>query len=218
MTIIYGSSIADGTLTTAGAASATTGGTETTKTTTGCTGAASTFIEVRGIGGAATAGAASIPAPTGKGWIYRPGAGTFATGNWSAIINFAETFTFTAGSWTIRFYKLSSGTYTSIGTLTITSPAISTSKTQYSFTATSMSSVTLGAGDGVYIDLWLKGGGSAWGSDTLTIYESNSGTAGVANDLQVTTSTFTASAAPGVSFVNGGSMLAGYIPAQGGSL
>jgi hypothetical protein len=219
MSTIYGSSVADGTLTTAGACSATTGGTETTKGTTGCSGAASTYIEVRATGGAATAGVSSLPSPSGKGWVYYPGAGTFAAGNWSAVINFAETFNFTAGSWTIRFYTLSGGVYTSIGTIAIASPAITTSKKQFSFSATSMSSVTLASGDALYFDLWLRGGGSAWGSDTLTIYESNSSSAGVANDMQVTTATFTlAGSTPSVSFVNGGSMLAGYIPAYGGSL
>lgn len=165
--------------------SSTTGGTETSNTTT-IASTSNPYAEIRSKGGASTA-VASLPTPIGNGWIYYPGAGTISAGNWSASITKSSV---TKGvSSTVRFYKYSSGTYTSIGTITATNTA--TAKTTYSFAATAMSSVTLGASDGIYVDLFHFDNNSNVGGDNPTIYISNSATAGVANDMQITFPTFT---------------------------
>jgi hypothetical protein len=169
--------------------STTTGGTETSNTTT-IAASANPYAEVRSKGGASTA-VASLPAPTGNGWIYFPNqAGTFALGNWSAI------HTHSAVSHgvnsVIRFYKYSSGTYTSIGSITGPTQTLTT-KTSYTHAATSMAAVTLTVTEGIYVDLWFFDNNANVGGDNPTNFISNSGTAGVANDMQVTTSTFTPS-------------------------
>jgi hypothetical protein len=180
--VLYGSSIANGTLTTADTMSATTGGAETSKTTT-VTGA-NNYAEVLSQGGT-IASVTSIGSPSGKGWVYATGAGTFATGNWSASATFSCSAPGTTDI-TIRFYRYSSGTYTSIGTINKT--GIVAAKTTYSFAATSFSSITFASGDLLYVDVWWHDLNDA--NDTPIVYVSNSATQGVASDMQVTTSSF----------------------------
>ena len=189
MTVLYGSSVADGTLTTACDMAATTGGTETSKTTT-LTGA-NNIAEVLSKGGT-SATVTSIPTtPTGNGWVYKPGSGIFAAANWSAVVT-------VSGGWgpggtdtlTIRFFKYSGGSYSSIGSIVGPNMTNTATKNAWSFTATSMPATTFVASDLLYIDLWLTDVLGAFGDDPV-VYESTSATAGVANDMQVTTSTFT---------------------------
>jgi hypothetical protein len=189
LTVIYGSNVADVTLTTACQMATTTGGTETSNTTT-IASTSNPYAEIRSKGGASTA-VASLPTPTGNGWIYWPGqAGTFAAGNWSAI------HTHSAVSHgvnsVIRFYKYSAGVFTSIGSITGPTQTVTT-KTSYTHAATAMSAVTLAATDGIYVDLWWFDNNANSGGDNPTNFISNSATAGVASDMQVTTSTFTPS-------------------------
>lgn len=186
MTVIYGSSVANGTLASACTMSATTGGTETSTTTTFVS-TSLTYGEVRSKGGASTP-VTAITAPTGNGWIYFPGvAGTFAAGNWSAAHTHSSVSHGT--DTTIRFYKYSAGTYTLIGSIVATQSV--TTKTTYTYTATAMGSVTLLATDGIYVDLWWHDNGANVGGDNPTNYVSNSATAGVTNDMMVTTATWT---------------------------
>lgn len=179
---LYGSNVSNGTLTTASSMSNTTGGTEVAVQTT-VTGT-SPYVEV--VSRAATlASVTAIGSPSGKGWVYAPGSGTFATGNWSATVTFSATSPGTTDV-TIRFYKYSGGTYTSIGTINKT--GITGTKTAYSFAATSFSSVTFSSSDLLYCDVWWHDTSGA--DDNPNVYVSNSGTAGVVNDLVVTTSSF----------------------------
>lgn len=183
---LYGSNVAAATLTSAGAMSAVTGGAETS--------AVSTYTSTHSDGEVhartgSVADVTAIPAtPTGFGWAYVPGAGTFATGNWSAVANLATSTLGTSPTWTMRFFKYT-GTYTLIGSITGI-VVTSTAKTSYTFTATSMSTVTFAATDILYVDLWKLNGASLSGA-TVTVYESNSSSAGFAGDMVVTTSTFT---------------------------
>jgi hypothetical protein len=186
MTVLYGSAVADTTLTTACLMATASGGVETSKVSN-YTGTGN-FGEVWSKGTAGVAAVSSIPAPTGHGWVYYPGAGTFAAGNWALVLTYAA-FANNQGNQTFRAYKLSGGVYTAIGTILFTATA--TAKTTYSPTAVSMPAVTTGASDGIYFDLWYQDNTGA-GGESATIYESTSSTAGVASDLQVTTSTFTA--------------------------
>lgn len=189
MTIYYGSSVASGTVATACLLSTTTGGTETSKTNTVSGGGV--YCEVYSQGGSQTA-VSAIGSPSGHGWLSAaPGAGSFATGNWSASIALALSSSATV-TFTVRFYKYSSGTYTSIGTIASSSTSLGTSRTVISFAATSMSSVTFLSTDLLYTDLWMNDT-TGTGGDNPLVYESTSSTAGVANDVQITTSTFTAS-------------------------
>jgi hypothetical protein len=168
-----------------------TGGTETNKKTV--VSGTSIYIEITSQGSAGLASVSAIPAPTGKGWAYSPGAGTFATGNWSASVTLALGAAVGSNSdTTIRFYRYSGGTYTQIGTIN-TATHIATTKTTYSFAATSMSTITFAGGDLLYVDMWLHDNQSNTHGDDPIVYESTSSSQGVANDVQVTTSSFTAS-------------------------
>jgi hypothetical protein len=55
-----------------------------------------------------------------------------------------------------------------------------------------MSAATLGSSDAVYVDLWWHDSNSFANGDNPVVYISNSSSVGVANDMQVTTSSFTA--------------------------
>ncbi len=186
--VLYGSSVADATLTNAcDMALNTTGGTETSKTTTSS--GSGNYAEVLSHGGSVSDNA-SLPAPTGHGWVYSPGAGSFANATWSASIAFGDA-AYANSTLVVRFYKYSGGSYTSIGS--IVGPSLtSNSRTVYSFTATTMPATTFIAGDLLYVDLFLNDTTGA-GGDNPVIYVSTSATTGVANDMQITTSTFTAS-------------------------
>jgi len=196
---LYGSSVADATITTACDMANTAGGTETSKTTT--TTGTSVYAEVLSQGGT-SASVSSIPTtPTGNGWVYKPGAGVFATGNWSAID------TVSSASWsgsssttdiTRRFFRYANGVYILIGTLNIA--ITGTAKTTYTYTATSMASIAFGPNDFIYSDLWWHDTNTDAGGDNPVIYESNSSSTGVANDVQITTSNFTAASAGGYFF------------------
>lgn len=188
MTVIYGSSVADTTLTTACQMSTSTGGTETSKQTT-IGGGSGNFGEVWSQGQANILAVTSIPAtPPGHGWIYYPGAGTFATGNWTPVLTYAVAAN-NVGANTFRIFKRSGGTYTLLASINFT--PTNTAKTAYTLTATSIATFTTAAGDGIYFDLWYQDNTGSIG-DFVTIYESSSATAGVASDVQVTTATFTA--------------------------
>jgi hypothetical protein len=194
VTVIYASNVSNTTLTSACTMAANSGGSEVAVQTT-VTGT-NQYVEV--VSQAATlASVTTIGSPSGKGWVYLPGAGTFAAGNWSATVTLSASSPGTTDV-TIRFYKYSAGTYTSIGSINKT--GISGTKTAYSFTATAMPSTAFSASDLLYIDLWWHDTSGA--GDNPNVYVSNSSTAGVANDLQVTTSTFTA----GITRIQGNSV------------
>jgi hypothetical protein len=185
VTVLYGSDVADATLTTACDMATTTGGTETSQTSSGT--GVNIYQEVYSKGGS-PASVGAIPAtPTGNGWVFKQAsAGTYPLGNWSASITFSSTFT--GVSLTLRFFKYSSGTYTSIGTITVS--LTGSAKTTYSFAATSMPATTFLSSDLLYIDLWFLDNNSNISGDNPIIYESTSATQGVANDMQITTTTF----------------------------
>jgi len=188
VTIYYGSNVANGTLATASTMSSTTGGTETTAVTTVSGGGVwcETFSRA-----ASETAVGAIGSPSGKGWVASPGSGSFATGNWSAAIALSIAATATV-AWTVRFYKYNGSTYTSIGTIATSGASLGTTRTVISFSATSMSGISFGSSDLLYVDLWMNDS-TGTGGDNPKVYESNSATQGVANDVQVTTSTFSPS-------------------------
>lgn len=190
-TTIYGSNVHDTILSTACQMAPNSGGTETSVTTT-IPSTSQPYAEFRSQGGSSTA-VASLPSPTGNGWVWWCGAGSIAAGNWSAI---ATNSSVSKGvSTTIRFYKISSSfTYTAIGTITVTQTA--TGKTTYTYSSTAMSSVTTSSGDGIYIDRWWFNNNANAGSDNPVNYVSNSATAGVVNDMQVSFPTFVPASTP----------------------
>jgi hypothetical protein len=188
--VLYGSSVADSTLTTACDMSSAVGGTETSKATT-IVSTALTYAEIYSQGGASPP-AASIPAPTGHGWVYNPGAGTFSTGNWSASITLSSVCCAPTNT-TVRFYRLSSGVYTAIGSIVHTGGAAA--KTTYAYAATSMGTITFAGGDLLYTDLWWHDASSNVGGDNPSVYVTTSATQGKTSDMQILTPAFTSTSA-----------------------
>src|SRR2546429_2652947 len=147
---LYGSSIADTTITTACKMAANTaGGTETSKQST-IPSTSNTYAEVLSQAGTSNSVTAIPATPTGKGYVYQPGAGTFANAAWGAILTFAHAAG-TTSDVTIRFFKYT-GSYSLIGS--INRATNTQAKTTYTYTNTTMPSTTFAASDLLYIDLW----------------------------------------------------------------
>jgi hypothetical protein len=193
MSVLYGSNVADSTLTTACDMATVSGGVETTRLSSIAGSPANSIAEITSQGIVNEAAVTSIPTtPTGRGWIYFPGAGVFAAGNWSAFIALSDTqgpYTIDGGA-TLRFFKYSSGVYTLIGSSNSGSFVINATRTALTIPATSLASIVFAAGDGLYIDQWVTRNGGM-NSGLVNVYESSSAALGVANDMQVTTPAFT---------------------------
>ena len=187
----YGSSVAATTVTTANKMSSTTGGTETTKTTSVASGSGNGYLEVLSQGGTGTVVGSLPGSPSGKGWLFDVTTlegQTMASGTWTCALPVADT----AGSGPLlqmimRAWKRSSGgTYTSIGSMTLSAPTILTTRAVFTLTGSSIPAVSFATGDKLYFEAFLQANG--WGGDFIVVYESNSGTAGVTNDVMITTS------------------------------
>lgn len=138
----------------------------------------------------------SIQPPTGRGMVWnKPGAGTFAAGNWSLAYTWsgpvADSVTLTWQLW-----RYSGGTYTAIGSVTgglITIPA---TKTLFNFPSLSGSSSTFGANDLLYSTIWLDDSTGSGGDNPFSYLGTSVGTGGVTNDMMVTTTNFTPASSP----------------------
>lgn len=182
---LYGSNALSSLLSTASQMSATIGGTETGVFTHISGGGH--FGEITSRGLSVTAVSAIPTTPTGNGWVYKPGATTTPGGNWSAIDTMSFADWQSGNTVTIRFFKLSGGVYTSIGTITVA--VTGRAKTTYRYASTLLSSVSWAANDLLVVDRWLFDS-SGTGGDNPTIYLSNNGAAGVTNDAQIITPGF----------------------------
>lgn len=186
---LFGSNVASSTLGNAGRCATTTGGVETTADMSmGSSGAG--YVEMRSGGGFSGQDVpqASIPSPTGNGYLLDSTlleGQTINAGNWSGSMAISSATSVSGATVTVRFYKYQSGTYTSIGTLTSGSFTIGTTRTPFTLPATSFSSVTFGVGVKLYYDVWAN---ASWpGFMDIFFYLSNSGTAGVSGDAELDT-------------------------------
>src|SRR5436305_13625502 len=101
--IFYCSNVADSSLTSAGDLASSAGGVESSSLSS-FTGSG-TYGELCALGGTPLS-TTSLPAtPTGNGWIYALGAGSFAQGNWSASFARSDITGGIAVDFTIRFFK-----------------------------------------------------------------------------------------------------------------
>nr|MBA3827218.1 hypothetical protein [Ktedonobacterales bacterium] len=112
--------------------------------------------------GTATAWAAggALPAQSGKGWLWDvttlEGA-TIPTGNYTPSVRFSTSIGTITADIICRYSKRSSGgTYTLIGTITLTGQAFSTTTTEYNLVAASLSSMAFSTGDKLYWDIFLN--------------------------------------------------------------
>jgi len=194
---VYGSAAASTTLITADKLATTLGGTETSSRTTAPASGTSLWMEALSQGGTGTTNA-SIPAQSGNGWLLDSALlenQSMNSGNWSASVAVRDfTRSLTLGNMTIRFSKRSSGgVYTTIGSLTLASPAVTTSRSVFAFSATALSGVSFVTGDKLYLDFFYQSSGTAgWASDAMDIFITTASTAGLASDLQAATPGYTA--------------------------
>jgi hypothetical protein len=175
---LHGTATASTTLTTADQFSTTSG--SGTAQVTNAPASGSNYMELLSQGGTGTL-YSSLPSPTGKGWLLDSTlleGQVLTAGSWSASVQLADTAMPTgvsaaAAAIVIRFYKRSSsGTYTSVGSLTLSNPTIYPTQTTYSLSG-SLSSMTFATGDKLYGDLFLNGGTNWWSSDTISVNVAN---------------------------------------------
>jgi len=193
---LYGSNVLDATLVNAGDMSTATGGAEANSAITSS--GSNEWLELAAKT-ATLATVASIPAtPTGNGWIWFPGfALTFVAANWNAFVQYNQGVGFSSvGKLTLRFFKLPAGVLANkilMGTIALTGQKLEQTKDLYTFPATSIAKTSFADVDGLYTDLWgsQATGGNWTGAGPANIYESNSKTAGVANDMQIVTGGYT---------------------------
>jgi|SRR5580765_742951 len=201
--VLYGSSVASSTLSTANKLATTTGGTETTTTTTAPNdNGAHEYIEALSQGGTDASGSSTLPAQSGKGWLLDSTVlegQTLSSGNYIVVLNFNDTGVsgYVMDGLTILFSKRSSGgTYTTIGSIASGSVTQNGVKLQVTFPTTSLPSMAFSTGDKFYAGLFYQSGSvtgsNTWSGDSMILYLSNSGTAGVANDMQITTPGYSA--------------------------
>jgi len=187
---VYGSNVASGTLSTAGEMSTTTGGAQGFISNGPSTGTPTGWFELSPMGlQAQNSPPGSIPSPTGNGTLLDSTlleGNTIAAGTWTAYFKFAMTgSSATIPTLTIRFYKRSSGgTYTSIGSLSLSNQNLSLSLLSYTFSG-SMPSVSFAAGDKLYVDAFANCALSS--SNLILVSYSTSGTAGIAINWEVDT-------------------------------
>ncbi len=106
----------------------------------------------------AWAAAGSAPNPTGLGGLFDGttlNGQTIASGNWSASATLSCSSGTISGSIVCRFYKYTSsgGTYTSLGSITLSSQTLTTTATAFNFPATSLAAASFVSGTYLYVDL-----------------------------------------------------------------
>jgi hypothetical protein len=185
----------------------------------------------------AWAAAGAIGSPSGKGFMLESSVlnlagNTIAAGSWSATIRFGighddGTLGGTiVGDIHVRVYRYRSGTYTQIIDMVAsaqTIPTTSGSLISYTLSGSTGAGTDFISGDLLYVDCWLNVTSNVT-ADTIRAIRLNRLSTNNTGDTnaQVVTPGYAATPPPpsgtGVSFVNGMGMLAGYIPAYGGSL
>ena len=191
--VLYGSTVTATTLANACKLSITTGGSSASNTTT-CTDVSSShywYMEVLSKGGS-NGDVATLPAPTGKGYLYDVIAledQTILSGNWTATVRINDSVGFASVDLIIRAYIYNGGTYTAICTMTAAGVALNGTTTNYTTAASSTAAKTFRTGDKLYLDFFVfaNGSGGHWDGDPIVNFTSSSGTAGIANQFVVTT-------------------------------
>lgn len=189
---LYGSTTASSTLSTAATLVTSTGGTSTSKTTTAPNDSSQKYMEVLGLGGTGTT-VTSLPSPTGKGWLYDSTAleGFTLSGTIAAILRMNDSSGFASIDLLINAWKRSSGgTYTSIGSTILSAQSMSGTATNYSLSASSITSTAFSTGDKLYIEHYMhpQASDGHWTGDPIVNFSSSSSSAGIANQFQITIS------------------------------
>lgn len=177
--LLYGTTAVSSTLSTAAKLANATGGTATTVNTS--INAGNGYYELLGLGGTSSANA-SLPAPTGNGWLWDVTtleAQTIGSGTWTLIgtISIASG-TLGSSTLTLRAYKRSSGgVYTALCASTSSTFTVSTTNSVESLTASGVSSMAFSTGDKLYADAFLNGNPGSARSIQFSVSSTGSGVA-----------------------------------------
>nr|MBA2677072.1 hypothetical protein [Ktedonobacteraceae bacterium] len=189
---VYAVDLAATTITTPASFITTGGGSGLTQVATKC-GTSTGWGEIYGLGTVnAWPALGSIGSPSGNGWLFdvttlegQP----IVAGNWSATWTMsASGASSITATLTLRFYKRSSGGYTSIGSITTSGAVLATgSGASVSFANTSLSSMSFATGDKLYVDLRANiTGASSSSTATMRWKAPSSNTAGSTSAQVVT--------------------------------
>jgi hypothetical protein len=192
---LYGTSVVSTVLSSAACLTAQVGGTETSVIVTGPP-SGDGFVELQALGGSAPLYSSLPTSPTGKGWLFDQSlldGGTISAGSWQVSLALAVV---QQAGWVqtilARVWKrASSGSFTLLGTLSLSNQTITQARTIFTLSPVSFPSVSFAIGEKLYLDAWIQATG--WGSNQIRIYLSSSSSAGVSNDLQVITPGYTVS-------------------------
>jgi hypothetical protein len=188
---LYGNQTASSTLATADQAVSTNTGTTTSAPTT-LIGTSTGIGEIPANGSvAAWAGAGSLPAQSGKGWLYDTTSlefQQFIAGNWQDLNRIKISVGTATADIIVRFSKYNAGVYTTLGTITLSAQSLTTTITQYTSAATAFGVFNFAnAGDKLYIDRFanITTNGSGSGAATLNLQSCNNVGLGRANNAQL---------------------------------
>ena len=177
--------------TTAGKLYSAVGGTSSQATTK--VGTSTLFKQVFALGTTTSqTGVAAIPAPTDSnfaGWLWDVTTlegQTIAAGTWTPTFLLSASASTTVTP-TVQWFKRSSaGVYTSIGSVTGSSIALTISAASLTFTPPSLSAMSFATGDKLCMWLWINQSAGGGTNVTVNVPEaSSSSTAGVTGDAQV---------------------------------
>lgn len=210
---VYGTNAASTTMSTAGLLVSVTGATGNGQSTTKC-GTSQNYGEIYALGNTlAWAATGSIGSPSGHGWLFDTTSlegQQIIAGTWTPLIRAKISVGTATADMYVRAYKLASDliTYTLIGTCSLLAQSLTTTIANYNFAGNSLSAMTFGSGDKLYVDVWFNFGaaGNSSGSSTATIAftNSNSATQGRASNAEVDTPGYNSVATSNIQITNAG--------------
>lgn len=208
---VFGTNAASSTLTTAGLLVSVTGASGNGQSTSKC-GTSTGYSEVYGLGTTlAWAAAGSIGSPSGNGWLFDTTSlegQQIIAGTWTPLIRAKISVGTATADMYVRAYKLASDltTYTLIGTCSLLAQSLGTTIANYNFAGNSLSSMTFGTGDKLYVDVWfnLTVNGSGSSTATIAFTNANSATQGRASNAEVDTPGYNPVAVSNIQITNAG--------------
>jgi hypothetical protein len=208
---VYGTNTPSTTLSSAGLLVSVTGASGNGQNTTKV-GTTTQYVEIFGNGTtAAQTGVGSIPAATGNGWLFDTTlleGQQIVAGTYTPLIRAKVSGGTASVDMYVRFSKLAADliTYTTIGTCSLTGQSLTTAIANYNFAGNSLSAVTFGTGDKLYVDVWFniisRTGASS--TDTIAFTNANSATQGRASNAEFDTPGYNAVAVSNIQITNVG--------------
>lgn len=208
---LYGTNAASTTMPNAGLLVSVTGASGNGQSTTKI-GTTTQYVEIFANGTTALqTGVVSIGSPTGHGWLFDTTSlegQQIIAGTWTPLIRAKVSDGTINADMYVRAYKLAADliTYTAIGTCSKLAQGLTTTIQNYNFAGNSLSAMTFGTGDKLYIDVWfnLSSPVGTLSTSTIAFTSANSATQGRASNAEVDTPGYNAVAASNIQITNAG--------------